>query len=425
MLNLPIYLRGSSYYLHTRVAGKQLKRSLQTKDKKTAIIRAVRMMEFILSKIVNPDSFDLSNVRKYEIDISKGIYRADGPEDHQMMMEALKSIKGIGISQVEPETSTEKPQQKKKTGLTMPEVLEKLFLVKPHLSQATILSYRKAVTEFSQFLKNPMISNIGKIDVTKYQEYLANKGNTSRTIDNKISVLGSIFNFAVTQGYMFSDNPAKERKLLSNKEKKRTGYAIFQRSEITEIFDSAFLKTAKQDDPDYYWTLVLGLITGCRISEITSLTKQQFKVTESGIRYIKINDSKTQAGVRSIPISDRLFINGLEDFIADKEEQIFKYKLRLGKGSGNAVGKKFKRHLEELGIDRPKLVFHSLRKFCNDFLKNTGIPYEARCQYIGHEIDDINNTFYSNEFTVEMLAEILKKSLFQLEMMAGLIRTKF
>jgi hypothetical protein len=91
MLNLPIYLRGSSYYLHTRVAGVQFKKSLQTSDKMTAIIRAIRILEVITlsSKNINPDSFDLNNVRKYEIDISKGIYRADGPEDHQMMMEAL------------------------------------------------------------------------------------------------------------------------------------------------------------------------------------------------------------------------------------------------------------------------------------------------------------------------------------------------
>ena len=34
MLNLPVYLRGSTYYLHTRVYGKQAKRSLGTSDKK-------------------------------------------------------------------------------------------------------------------------------------------------------------------------------------------------------------------------------------------------------------------------------------------------------------------------------------------------------------------------------------------------------
>ena len=37
-LPLPIYLLGSSYYLHTRVGGKQVKRSLRTSYKRVAII---------------------------------------------------------------------------------------------------------------------------------------------------------------------------------------------------------------------------------------------------------------------------------------------------------------------------------------------------------------------------------------------------
>jgi hypothetical protein len=169
MLNLPIYLRGKNYYLHTRVACKQIKRSLQTFDKKTAIIRAVRLLELILSNPVSPEDFDLSRVRTYEIDISKGIFRADGPEDHQMMMEALKAAQSIknsnslGNSALELRTSDVITTPKRKTGLNMPELLEKFFLLKSHLAPATILSYRKAVNEFSSFLKKQPIDNIGKL----------------------------------------------------------------------------------------------------------------------------------------------------------------------------------------------------------------------------------------------------------------------
>jgi hypothetical protein len=44
MLNLPIYLIGSTYYLHTRIQGKQVKRSLRTSYKRVAIIRAVTLL---------------------------------------------------------------------------------------------------------------------------------------------------------------------------------------------------------------------------------------------------------------------------------------------------------------------------------------------------------------------------------------------
>ncbi|MGJ7914795.1 tyrosine-type recombinase/integrase [Massilia sp. LXY-6] len=425
MLNLPIYLRGSSYYIHTRVAGRQFKRSLQTNDKITAIFRAVKIMELILSKTVKPEDFDLSATKNYEIDLSRGVFRADGPEDHQMMMDALNSIQSIKQSVFHADTDKASILPKRKIGLTMPEVLDKFFLVKSHLSQATHHSYTKAVNEFSSFLKNPSILNISVFDVTKYQEYLAQKKNTTRTIDNKISVLRTVFNFAIKQGYMNSENPAKERALQSGKSKTQSGYGIFEASEIKQIYHSDFFTKSRTEDPDYYWVLILALLTGCRISEITSLKKEQFKITESGVNYIKIVDSKTQAGERCIPISSNLLNAGLAEFIKDKDDKIFKYNLRLGKGSGNAVGKKFKRHLEEVKIKGDKLVFHSLRKFVNDFLLENEVPYEVRCQFMGHEVDDINIKIYTRKITVDNIFALLQRSLFKLEMLTGLIQTKF
>lgn len=41
MLNLPIYLLGSCYYLHTRIGGKQIKRSLGTSYKRVATLPKV------------------------------------------------------------------------------------------------------------------------------------------------------------------------------------------------------------------------------------------------------------------------------------------------------------------------------------------------------------------------------------------------
>lgn len=419
MLSLPIYLRGSSYYLHTRIAKKQFKRSLCTNDKKLAIIRATRILELLVSDF----GFDLDKVKKYELDMSRGIMRADGEEDHQRMMDAVNIYNN---SRAQPIHQVQAPELKQvvKTGLTIKEVLEKFYLLKSHLKQATRLSYSNTIEELSKFLKNPLINNIQVSDITRFQEYLAKKGNTSRTIDNKISILRTIFNFGITQGYFFQKNPAENRQLLTNKEKDNNGYAIFEKDEIKLIYESDFLKTAKEEDPDYYWTLILGIMTGCRISEITGLKAEQFKVSDQGTNYIQIFDSKTVAGVRPVPIPEKLLEFGLADFVKDKK-QVFKYNLRLGKGSGNAVGKKFKRHLEELKITRPKLVFHSLRKYVNNFLKTSKVPYEVRCQFIGHEIEDINNRIYSEDHDVDTLAEMLNSALFQLQIICGVVKTKF
>ena len=101
MLNLPIYLLGSGYYLHTRIAGKQVKRSLRTGYQRIAIMRAIALLNTMHKKP------DLSNLSTYEIDISKGIFKANGDEDQRNMMETLKAIQA-GLEHLhrhEPSTS--------------------------------------------------------------------------------------------------------------------------------------------------------------------------------------------------------------------------------------------------------------------------------------------------------------------------------
>jgi isocitrate lyase len=62
--------------------------------------------------------------------------------------------------------------------------------------------------------------------------------------------------------------------------------------------------------------------------------------------------------------------------------------------------------LEIEKIDRGKLVFHSIRKFLNDYFLKNGIEFEARCQFFGHEIDSVNVATYSNKFAIEHLTAI-------------------
>ena len=41
------------------------------------------------------------------------------------------------------------------------------------------------------------------------------------------------------------------------------------------------------------------------------------------------------------------------------------------------LGKKFARYIDEIGINQGKLVFHSLRKFFNNYMKEQGVVRDA------------------------------------------------
>lgn len=425
MLKLPIYLRNSSYYLHTRINGKQVKRSLNTSDRLTAIIRASQLLQ---NARMPSDS---SPIKKFELDLSRGIAKADGAEDHARLMEAMdklqqlqalkQSILGSPTASTAPAPYIPEPLpiQRSKSGLKLMDLIDKFFIIKSHSKPSTVVAYKNAAKEAASFLGNPFLQDIQISDITRLQEHLSKK-TSPRTVDNKMAVLRTLFEFAKTQGYFFADNPAKDRKILKEKDKAKSQYAIFHKNEITSVFKSDFMKKAKEKDKDYYFSVLLGVYSGCRVSEITSLTKKQFRKSDGGINYISIVDSKTVAGIRNIPLPQEIFDDGLQEFMQGKDK-IFKYKERLGKGSGNAVGKKFSRHLEVVEVSREKLVFHSLRKFLNDFLLKEGMAYEPRCQVLGHEIEDTNVTTYSENFSIDELYEIMKEPIAKLHKITGLV----
>ncbi|OQW69538.1 MAG: hypothetical protein BVN34_04280 [Proteobacteria bacterium ST_bin12] len=398
MLKLPVYARNGQYYFHTRYENHQIKRSLNTKDPAIAMIRALELLKVIDMTI------DLKKIKKYEIDLGRGVFKSNGREDHADMMDALANIDRIGLKVQHTSPPTPKhggDELKAPIGLRLPEVVEKFFNLKKQLKPATALQYKKTVNEFAGYSGNQYISEYDNSDVTRYMDHLATF-NEPRTIDNKIGILNTIFNFAIKQGYYFKDNPAAERRLMSKKDRAKGGYGIFEAEEIQQIFKSEYLQTFKQEDPDFYYCILTALVTGARASEITSLEISQLKDVPP---HIVIRDSKTVAGIREIPLPQALY-DELKTFATGKTK-MFRYLELEGKGSGNAVGKKFKRHLVKLEIIRNKLVLHSLRKFFNNSMKSEKVPIEARCQMVGHEFENINNTIYSNQFTIKELTDLV------------------
>lgn len=407
MLNLPVYkLPGSGiWYIHTRFQGKQFKRSLRTRDKSLATLKAIELVKVMTH-------------RKFEIDLQRGIFKAEPGEDTAAMIEAIGVISrhskslplpnpspshGKGI--IENESPVAAKRSKPKT--TLKQLLDDFFLLKSHLTPATRTSYEATINEFSQFLKNPDIGDVVTLNVTEFQKVLAARGNTSRTIDSKVGSIRSLLNFAIKQGKIQGKNPAERLNLLTKKQKNSGGFGIFDWDEINRIFGSEYFREQKSKDPNYYWGTLLALISGCRSSEITSLKAGDIKTSETGVRYLAIRDSKTTAGIRDVPIPSTFFELGFSQFIEGKTDSIFKYESRVGKGAGNAIGKKFSRHLEVVKVNRPKLVFHSLRKFCNNYLLENDVSMEARCQFIGHELGSVNITTYTNRISVDALGKLV------------------
>ncbi len=398
MLKIPVYLRGSSYYFHTRIAGKQFKKSLHTACKDTARIKALHILA-TLTMALDPKQFN-----KYHIDLANGVFQASDEDDHKRMIEALGQMKDLGVLNPKPTTPapSEMTEAEKQLSIRIMDLVEEYFKLKSHLRSATVGSYRTIGQELSDFLSNPFVHKITVSDITRFQNHLA-RHNTARTIDNKVAVVRTLINFAKKQGYYFAENPAKDRNLMSKRDKDNGGYVNFHFLEVQSTFHRKYYQVFREKDHDFYLATLLVLTTGARVSEITDLKANH--VLDVPVPHIRIVDSKTKAGIREVPIPQPIY-DEIKTLLPSKG-RLFRYIEREGKGSGGPVSKKFTRLLIKAGVHRPKLCLHSLRQFFNNSMLNEKVMIEMRCQLVGHEINNVNISNYTEPIPLETLAPVV------------------
>lgn len=359
-----------------------------------------------------------SQVKEYKLDVEKGVVEADTPEDHERAMQALQALKELKAMSSPPpspsphsQMSRVEQQEDELLGLTLNELVENYFKLKNHLTLSTKVLYQRACDDFSTFIKkkNLTINQIKESDVVLFQNHLADKKITSRTIDSKIKYLAILFNFAIKQNYYRFKNPFSNKKILTAKETLKNGFAFFEKEEIEKFYKSEEFKNKRKNDKDYYFALILALATGMRASEITAVKKEDFKKIND-LNYLKISSSKTDAGIREIPINNQFF-KEIEEFIKSKKSKIFTI-------TSNNLSRYFTRQLVKLDMKRDKLVLHSIRKFVNNELMLNGVSEEYRCQFVGHEITSINTATYTKKISIESLSKEIDETMLEIYKLA-------
>lgn len=398
-IHLPIYLRGGVYTLHTRINGKQVKRSLRTDDRHVATIRAIHLLEGLVMPPI-PDFNDLlkaaQNGKKYELDLARGIAKADGPEDHKRMMQAIRAMP-------KPLTATAQSTAPAKTTstLTLAGLKKKFFSFRDHLTEATRIDYSTNVAEFDALFPGLTLDKITDDVITSYIEKLKSGGNSGKTVDKKVSCVRSMFNFAIKQKLFSGTNPASDRR-LAPKSKGSAGQKPFLENDLKSIFDrDEFIKFG-QSSPAAHLIIRLGLITGMRVSSAAGLSEGQLKTTIDKTHYIDIDDDKTLSGRRDVPIPKALH-QELKTFLVAHNS--FGFTERKGKGYSDDIRKLFDKYLASIGYSGKKLSYHSFRKTFNDLMKRKKISLEMRSEFLGHKVEGVNAEVYSKLFSVDELGK--------------------
>ena len=64
--------------------------------------------------------------------------------------------------------------------------------------------------------------------------------------------------------------------------------------------------------------------------------------------------------------------------------------------------------MEAVGMGDEKLTFHRLRKTLNKFFIREGVVFEARCQFMDHEVDHVNVAVYGQRYELHELAAMVR-----------------
>jgi integrase len=158
-----------------------------------------------------------------------------------------------------------------------------------------------------------------------------------------------------------------------------------------------------EQDPErklYWWTL---FETAARPNEVSRLTKADVVYSQDRW-HIDITRSKTDAGVRKIPLSDAL---GKALYDAPGEWLIFpNHPFETG-GHRSLMTRRWKRALETAGVTSTNL--YQLRKLRITLWKNAGVPDEAIQKLAGHTDIRITNDVY-DDVSIERIHRALEGS---------------
>jgi len=186
--------------------------------------------------------------------------------------------------------------------------------------------------------------------------------------------------------------------------KKKTKADVKDRRKGFTPKDYRTLKDAVPDsDPVLSDLITLGAYTGCRIEELCSLKLKS--VTDDRI---EIEDAKTEAGWRTIPIHSqvRQLVARLRDTSTDGYLLSGLTFNKYGDRS-NAIGKRFGRLKSKCGYGSD-YVFHSFRKGVATQLETAHVPENVSARLLGHDLNTMSYGLYSGGVSLEVLSDAVE-----------------
>ena len=237
----------------------------------------------------------------------------------------------------------------------------------------------------------------------------------AKTAAKHFATITSLFAFCVDEG-LLETSPTAGLKVQQAKNKKQHTRGEFSDADLKALFTSPMFRSCAgptrrmQSGPmklrdGYYWATLMGPLTGMRITEIVQLMCKDIGAKDDvPIIHVRADveegqSVKTDAGWRIVPVHRLLVDLGFLEFVQERAKdganaRLFK-DIVLAKtgGGGGEFSKWFGRRLENLGIKRKDLVFHSFRHRFVGEMRELNAPEYVIKSLVGHEGGDTTDGY--------------------------------
>lgn len=259
-------------------------------------------------------------------------------------------------------------------------------MAEKHASQNTVASYRRDVSQFSDYLN---LRGLGLLEVDggivrDYMDWMLGQGKSAASVTRFLASVKSFYNFLIAAGKM-KTNPAKG---VSSAKVERKYPEILTSKEVELFLEQPQCVDAKGFRD--HAMLELLYATGIRVSELTTLNLEDLNLAAGFIR------CSSKGKERIIPLY-RTAVKALQDYVwkirpqlvLDEEENALFVNMNGERMSRQGFWKIIKLYQGKAGIEK-EITPHTLRHSFAVHLLENGADLRSIQEMLGHA--DISST---------------------------------
>ena len=242
--------------------------------------------------------------------------------------------------------------------------------------------YQRAILNcFIPFLKKKNIKHFSEITphvLNVFQDQLLAGGVKPQTVNNYYKAAKKIFKYLVRNG-MIKEDPTKNVKNLPVHQSDLEVRGCHNLECLQGVFDKKWKNEVS------YLLCLLIYSTGMRNTEITQLTMGDI-ITTGGCRFIDIKKSKTESGIRKVPLHNFVY-QKLALYASRKKTtgQVFAdQNIRVFAKANEELGRRLKMSKEDL--EKENITFYSGRHFWKTLMNSEGLGEDIEEIFMGHKV---------------------------------------